>query len=158
MPGAASLREGEYYAHPRNQFWRIAGALAGAFPELPYEERLRALTASGIALWDVLRSCRRPGSLDADIVGATVVPNDFPVFYEAHPRIRRVFFNGTAAERCYRRLVLPRLQAPALEYARLPSTSPAHAALTFERKLAAWRAVTAEAGGERPARSRPGRR
>jgi hypoxanthine-DNA glycosylase len=159
MPGEASLRAAQYYAHPRNLFWRILGEIVGAGPDLGYEERLHALTAAGIALWDVLQSCRRPGSLDADIVGSTVVRNDFATFFRAHPRIRRVVFNGATAERLYRRLVLPGLAEAPLAYTRLPSTSPAHAALTYDRKLAAWRAAFREAGRPpaRPA-SRTGRR
>jgi double-stranded uracil-DNA glycosylase len=141
MPGIASLRAGQYYAHPRNLFWPILGELVGAHPGLPYDERVGRLGDAGIAVWDVLRSCRRAGSLDADIDGGSIVPNDFPSFFAAYPRITRVFFNGSTAERCYRRCVLSRLSGPALEYTRLPSTSPAHAALTYERKLEAWRAI-----------------
>jgi len=63
MPGKASLAAGEYYAHPRNVFWTIMGELVGAHPGLPYQDRLKILRCSGIALWDVLGSCVRPGSL-----------------------------------------------------------------------------------------------
>lgn len=141
MPGAASLRAAEYYAHPRNQFWPILGALVGAGPDLPYTERLRVMTSSGIALWDVLRCCARPGSLDAAIDRRSIVANDFEKFFAGHPRIRRVFFNGSMAESSYRRHVLPLLGRRGLDYVRLPSTSPAHAARSFEEKLSAWRVV-----------------
>jgi hypoxanthine-DNA glycosylase len=77
MPGAASLRAGQYYAHPRNLFWRILGELVGAVPALSYDERLRRLRASGIALWDVVGSCARRGSMDADIERGSIVANDF---------------------------------------------------------------------------------
>ncbi len=146
MPGVASLRAGEYYAHPRNLFWRILGELLGMDPGMPYAGRIAALTASGIALWDVLKSCTRAGSLDTAIEKDSIVPNDFATFFARHPRVRRVYFNGTTAEMVYRRRVLPNIQLGALEYQRLPSTSPAHAALSYADKLAAWRVVT-EGGG-----------
>lgn len=147
MPGVASLSAGEYYAHPRNAFWRILGDLAGAGPELPYAARLQALRAHGLALWDVLHSCERPGSLDADIVPDSIQPNDFAGFLASHRRIRRIVFNGATAEQCFRRHVLPGLTASGvinaldapLTLLRLPSTSPAHAGMPYERKLALWR-------------------
>jgi hypoxanthine-DNA glycosylase len=154
MPGVASLRAGQYYAHPRNLFWPILGELLGLPPETPYAERARALSAAGIALWDVLQSCTRAGSLDADIKKDSVVPNDFATFFAHHPRVTRVYFNGSAAEQCFRRWVLPTLPARDLAYERLPSTSPAHAAMSYEEKLAAWRLVAV--GAARP--RRPGSR
>lgn len=156
MPGEASLRAGRYYAHPRNLFWPIMGALVGAHPALPYGARLRKLAIHRIALWDVLKSCARAGSLDADIEHGSIVANDFATFYEDHPLIRRVFFNGSMAERCYRRHVLPLLAGNAIEYARLPSTSPAHAARSFEQKLQAWRVIGD--GSEPPGLRTPHRR
>lgn len=141
MPGRASLRAGQYYAHPHNAFWRIVGELAGAGRELPYDQRLRALRASGIALWDVLASCARPSSLDADIEHGSLVANDFAAFFARHPRIARVYFNGTKAEECYRRRVLPALGQDGMAYQRLPSTSPANASIPYARKLAAWRTI-----------------
>jgi hypoxanthine-DNA glycosylase len=81
MPGAASLRAAQYYAHPRNQFWPIMGELVGADPALPYEQRLDRLTSAGIALWDVFARCEREGSLDAHIRDDTAVANDFAEFF-----------------------------------------------------------------------------
>ena len=143
MPGGASLSAGQYYAHPQNLFWRIMGDLLGARPGLSYAARTRLLKANGIALWDVLESCVRAGSLDSAIEETSIAVNDFTSFYAAHPRIGSVFFNGAKAEASYRRYVVPRLGTggPAVEYLRLPSTSPAHAALSFEKKRAAWKAV-----------------
>ena len=139
MPGVASLRANEYYAHPRNAFWQIMGQLFGATPAMPYDERLDRLQRAGIALWDVIASCERLGSLDSEIVTGSVETNDFPAFFAQYPTIRRVFFNGTAAETHFRRHVLPGLPAAlSLEFHRLPSTSPAHAARNFAQKLAAW--------------------
>jgi hypoxanthine-DNA glycosylase len=138
MPGRESLAARQYYAHRQNAFWRILGALLGFEPSAPYAARVRALKAARIALWDVLHSCEREGSLDASIEAE--IANDFERFFGAHPRLRHVFFNGAKAEASYRRHVLPGL-GRALRYRRLPSTSPAHAALPFTRKLAAWRAI-----------------
>ncbi|THF56901.1 DNA-deoxyinosine glycosylase [Pseudothauera rhizosphaerae] len=141
MPGAASLAAGQYYAHPRNAFWPIMGALFGFDPRAAYAERAAALQAAGVALWDVLASCVRPGSLDSAIAADSIVPNDFRGFLAAHPGIRSIFFNGAAAEACYRRHVLPQGEWAALPMLRLPSTSPAHAALDLARKLEAWQAL-----------------
>lgn len=143
MPGRASLRAGEYYAHPLNAFWRIMGALFGTPPDAPYSERLTALARHRVALWDVLAACSRPGSLDAHIDPRSIVVNDIAGFLNRHTGIHAVFFNGAMAERLYRRHVLPELGARgrALPGVRLPSTSPAHAARSHAAKLAAWRIV-----------------
>lgn len=142
MPGVASLVAGRYYAHARNAFWPLMGALLGFAADAPYAARTAALRAAGVALWDVLHTCARAGSLDAMIDRDSAVANDLPAFFAAHPRVRHVFFNGAAAEDCFRRHVLPHLAAGgALRLARLPSTSPANAAFSFEQKLAVWRAA-----------------
>lgn len=141
MPGIESLRARQYYAHPRNAFWRIMGDLIGASPELPYTTRTRQLKSAGIALWDVLAACEREGSLDADIDTDSIIANDLQSFLTRHPRITHVFFNGATAERCFRIHVKPTLDTDALHLQRLPSTSPAHAALDYRRKLQAWRAI-----------------
>ena len=141
MPGKASLAAGQYYAHPRNSFWPIMGELFGAHPGLSYAERLQVLKSSGIALWDVIASCTRQSSLDSRIEPASVVPNDFESFFRGHPAIRQVFFNGAKAEQCFRRHVRPSLKRQALHCRRLPSTSPAHAGMSYPEKLNAWRVV-----------------
>ncbi|MFN7055020.1 DNA-deoxyinosine glycosylase [Hyphomonas sp.] len=137
MPGAASLAAGQYYAHPRNAFWPVMGALFGAGPELAYAQRVRALIAARVAVWDVLSACVRPGSLDADITEEA--PNDFAAFFAAHPRIRRIGLNGGKAAAVFRRHGAAHMPAGA-GMAVLPSTSPAHAALSLQAKQAAWRA------------------
>lgn len=139
MPGVASLAAQRYYAHPRNQFWPIMGALFGAGPDLPYAERLRVLTGAGVALWDVLESCERTGSLDAAIDVRSAQANDFAAFFNAHPGIARVVFNGGTAEKHFRRDVMPHVRT--LDLLRLPSTSPAHAGMAAHEKLALWRAA-----------------
>ena len=143
LPGVRSIQEQEYYAQPQNAFWRIMGELFGAERELSYAQRLRKLRASGIALWDVAAAAERPGSLDSAIVHASVVANDFGAFFEAHSRIGLVCFNGAKSAELYRRLVLPGLDEPfaSIPTRRMPSTSPAHAAMPYAQKLEAWSAV-----------------
>ncbi len=141
MPGTASLRAAQYYAHPQNLFWRILSEITGAGAAVPYAVRARALKSHGIALWDVLESCAREGSLDSAIDDATIHANDFVSFYRAHRRIAQVFFNGAKAEACYRKYVLP-LLADGLgppNYRRLPSTSPANASMSRAHKQRAWK-------------------
>ena len=143
MPGEASLRAGRYYAYPRNAFWPIVEALFGIAADADYARRCDALTARGVAVWDVLESCVRRGSLDAAIDSASIVPNDFRGFFERHPSIGSIYFNGSMAEQSYRRYVLPELPAPfsGIERTRLPSTSPANASYSFDRKLAHWHGI-----------------
>jgi hypoxanthine-DNA glycosylase len=140
MPSVVSLDTQQYYANPRNAFWKIAGELFGFAADGPYDDRTVALTAHGVAVWDVLRSCRRVGSLDSAVEPDSMVANDFRQLFERHPQITRVFFNGAAAERNFNRLVRV---TPDLRYRRLPSTSPAQT-MPYAEKLAAWReAITA---------------
>lgn len=146
MPGKISLQKQQYYAHPQNAFWKIVGEIMGFAATLTYAQRSAALANAGIAIWDVLQSCLREGSLDADIDHRSIVANDFVKFYAEHPNIRRVFFNGAKAEAIYLRQVLPLLTNSEIQqrdiiYTRLPSTSPAHAAMTRAHKLEAWRAI-----------------
>ena len=142
MPGKVSLRERQYYAHPQNLFWRVVGGILGFDPASPYEARVASVQSAGIAIWDVLRSCIRPGSMDSAIEASSVVPNDIAGFLAKHPQIRRICFNGSRAEALYMRHVQPRLAAnPEVQHLRLPSTSPANAALPFSAKLQAWQAI-----------------
>jgi len=140
MPGIASLAAGQYYAHPQNRFWAIMAELLGIDPAAPYELRVQALQQAGIALWDVLLSCRRQGSLDASIDHGSLVPNDFAAFFLSHPKISRIYFNGAKAEECYGKHVRP---IGGMQYLRLPSTSPANAAASHQQKLQAWRVIAA---------------
>ena len=147
MPSVASLDKQQYYGLPRNAFWPIMASLFGVPADRPYQERLTALVEHKIALWDVIRSCCRPGSLDSSIATDSVEPNDFKQFFQVHTGIGHVFFNGQKAEDMFNRLVRPNCPEAALRsFTRLPSTSPAHAAMNFEEKLIRWTAVRAECG------------
>jgi hypoxanthine-DNA glycosylase len=142
MPSEASLAAGQYYAFRHNQFWRIAGELCGFAPDAPYERRKAALKRRRIALWDVLESCIRPGSLDSAIREDSICVNDFAGFLARHPHVRRVCFNGRKAQQAWLRHVSPELPAARkLEYRLLPSTSPAHAGMSYRSKLRAWRSA-----------------
>ena len=139
MPSVMSLAAQQYYGNPRNGFWRITGDIFGFESSSTYPERAAALRGSGVAVWDVLRLCRREGSLDSAIELDSMVANDFGLFFDAHPAIDRVFFNGAAAERNYIRLA--GVDRP-LRYRRLPSTSPAQT-MRYADKLRAWREALA---------------
>lgn len=141
MPGQASLTAGQYYAHKQNAFWRIMAELLSFDPAIPYAGKVQALRSAHIALWDVLHSCRRNGSLDSMIEVETQIVNDFVAFFHAHRNITHVYFNGTKAETCFKRLVAPKIESDIFHYCRLPSTSPANASIPFVRKLEAWRAI-----------------
>jgi double-stranded uracil-DNA glycosylase len=143
-PSIASLAKKQYYGHPQNAFWPIMGRLFGADRDLPYEQRQRIVCAHGVAVWDVLRECYRPGSLDTSIRVESESPNDIAAFLRRHPQVRAIFFNGGKSETAFRRHALAEVNEldRDFRFTRLPSTSPAHAGRTFAQKLAAWRAVS----------------
>ena len=146
FPGLRSLDAGQYYAHPQNAFWHIMGRLFAWETGLDYTARTALLMDVKVALWDVLRTADRPGSLDSAIVAGSEVPNDFVDFFARHPAIRTVFFNGAKAQSLFERHVLLTLSpASDLRFVRLPSTSPANARRTREGKLESWRAVSSAA-------------
>ncbi|HXS84015.1 MAG TPA: DNA-deoxyinosine glycosylase [Mycobacterium sp.] len=137
FPSVLSLQSGQYYGNPRNAFWPITAELFGFDAAAPYETRLAALQSAGVALWDVLHSCRRAGSADTKIDPDSVVANDFRQLFASYPSIARVCFNGSAAQRLYERLVDVRTE---VDYLLLPSSSPARA-MPAGRKLQAWRVI-----------------
>ena len=141
LPGAESIRRGEYYAHPRNAFWPIMGELFGAGWELAYAARLRKLAARGVMLWDVLHAAHRPGSLDAAIHPRRLEANDIPALLARHPELEKIVFNGVGSETLFRRHVRQKCgdRLAGVELVRRPSTSPACARLSLAQKLAAWR-------------------
>lgn len=154
MPGQASLTAVRYYAHPRNAFWPImlaivrgeANASLDTAQALDYEQRCQLLTASGYALWDVLASCERPGSLDSRIVRATEQANDIAAFVMRHPELQCIACNGRTAEKlldrhCGKALSeLREHHARRLRIVSLPSSSPAMASLTLAAKHQRWAA------------------
>lgn len=140
MPGRASLQACQYYAHPQNKFWPIIENLFGIADPLDYSGRIRLLIGHRIALWDVLKTCLRTGSLDSSIQPKFIIANDFSTLYEAAPGIQAVFFNGRTAEQEYSKRIIPALpgKVAALPHYRLPSTSPAMACMTKEQKIERW--------------------
>ncbi|MFV9635426.1 DNA-deoxyinosine glycosylase [Mycobacterium neumannii] len=141
MPSVISLAAQRYYDNPSNAFWRIMGDVFGFAADAPYEQRCTAVTAHGIAAWDVLHSCQREGSLDSAVRPESMVPNDFQRFFDEHRGIEVVLFNGAAAEKNFTRLVNV---ANDLRYRRLPSTSPAQT-MPFADKFTIWREALSEA-------------
>ena len=142
-PGVKSLEETQYYAHPRNVFWDIMSEMVGFDRDLAYLERAAALQHAGIALWDVLYSCKRSGSLDSKIESPSIVINDFISFFSDHQMIKAIVFNGVKAEQEFRKRVLPAAAdlVGSKQLLRLPSTSPAMASMDYEKKLESWRVI-----------------
>lgn len=133
FPGAASLQAGQYYAHPRNQFWHLLSALlAEDFVSMQYGQRLARIAAHHIGLWDVIAACTRTGSLDSAIRQAQ--QTDFSVLRNSYPAIRTIAFNGKTAGKA-----APAFDAAGYQTIVLPSSSPANAQLTFAQKLVQWR-------------------
>jgi hypoxanthine-DNA glycosylase len=140
FPSEASLAAGQYYAHPRNQFWTILSTLWQIdLRALPYAQRLGEVRRRGLGIWDVYASCQREGSLDSAIEAAQ--PNDLPGLVKRLPQLRAIAHNGGESARA---MALTRTLAP--EVVRLPSTSPANASWSIERKLDAWRALFVQHG------------
>jgi hypoxanthine-DNA glycosylase len=140
FPGVASLAAQQYYAHPRNHFWPILSALWGVdLAGRGYAQRLAEARRRGLAIWDVYAACRRDGSLDSAIEAAQ--PNDLAGLVARLPKLAAIAHNGGESARAMRVT-----RALGLPVYRLPSTSPANASWSFERKLAAWREVFGQAG------------
>lgn len=146
LPSRQSLQNGQYYGNPRNVFWRMMGDLIAAGPELTYQQRSKKLAEHGIALWDVLRSSVRPGSLDANINVTTAVANNFVAFYERQSELRLICFNGRKAASLYQRMVVRDTgnKLTGLKFETLPSTSPAFAAMDYAAKLQRWSIIKGE--------------
>lgn len=136
FPGVASLQAQQYYGHPRNQFWPLLAAIwdRSGLPALPYAQRLALMQEHGLGLWDVYAACRREGSLDSAIAQAE--PNDLAGLAARLPMLQAIAHNGGESARAMK--ITGALGRPVY---RLPSTSPANASWSFDRKLAAWRAV-----------------
>lgn len=163
VPSLRSLEMRQSYAHPHNLFWPFMGVLYDAGPELPYAERIARLQAAGVGIWDVLKDCHRPGSLDSSILAASEVPNDIPGLLEQYPTIRAIALNGGKAQQVFARRILPAIPAErreAIEILALPSTSPANASIPRDVKLDRWRALLefAAPGARARRRTRSGAR
>ena len=143
LPGKVSLERHQYYAQPRNTFWKIMERLCGTPEHAEYEERIRMFLDHRMALWDVCAEAVRQGSLDTNIQPSTILANDFNSFLATHDQITLVCFNGSRAGKLFRRDALPTLSHSfsKLRYEVLPSTSPAHASMPFETKQALWMAA-----------------
>ena len=138
VPGVRSLEVMEYYAHPRNAFWEIMGALCGATRDLAYPQRLERLQNAGIAVWDVLHSAEREGSLDSAIRQA--VPNDLAGLLKICPQVELIALNGSFASATFKRHAKTSLEPRiGLRVVTLPSTSPANARVSVTQKLEVWR-------------------
>ncbi len=161
MPGVASLEAVQYYAHKRNAFWPIMLTIVSTLenPEpatnaqpdyaqshnINYAERLSTLTANGFGLWDVLAECERKGSLDSAIISDSIVVNDFVGLLAQFPQIKKIAFNGKAAQRLFERHAVPLLDehninTDGIQWISLPSSSPAMASLSLKQKYQQWRA------------------
>ena len=139
LPGQPSLLAGQYYANPRNSFWRIMDDIVGLSPNDDYTEKCISLINNGISLWDVLESAVRPGSLDSAIDTASAKANNFAGLFARHPGIELICFNGKKAQDLFARRVVKTTALPAkCEQLILPSSSPAHASMNFEQKLQQW--------------------
>lgn len=135
FPGVASLRAQQYYGHPRNHFWPILAAIWRVdLAAAPYAERIATVRARGLGIWDVYAGCEREGSLDSAIENAEL--NDLAGLRTLAPSLAAIAHNGGESARAKRHT-----RALGLPVLRLPSTSPANASWSFERKLAAWRAA-----------------
>jgi TDG/mug DNA glycosylase family protein len=144
VPSLRSLQMRQSYAHPHNLFWPFMGQLFDAGPDLPYAERIARLQAAGIGIWDVLKHCERPGSLDSSILADSEVANDIPALLDAYPTIEAIALNGGKAQQVFARRIAPQIDAERLRKLAvldLPSTSPANASIPREVKLERWRAL-----------------
>jgi double-stranded uracil-DNA glycosylase len=137
FPSEESLKQNQYYAHPRNQFWEMIAAICGTGRHDEYEKRCERARSKGIAIWDVLKSCDREGSSDGRIRRGHFIPNDIGGFLLEHP-VSAIFFNGTKAALLFKQHVDLSILPVQPRLMTLPSTSPAHAALSKQQKLERW--------------------
>ncbi|WP_369765080.1 DNA-deoxyinosine glycosylase [Flavobacterium sp. WC2429] len=133
MPGIASLEKQEYYAHPRNHFWKIMCTLLDSLPiSVVFEEKIKLLQNNKIGLWDVLENCERNGSLDTNIKNQK--ENDFFTLFKNYPTITKIIFNGKESHKYFLKKFG---QIKGITYYVMPFTSPANT-MSFEKKLEIW--------------------
>lgn len=142
MPGVASLQAQAYYAHPRNAFWRILETVYEAKANSSYEQRCKLLEQNHIMVWDVIARAARKGSLDSAIEAATITVNDFSFLQQPNCEISTVLCNGAKAFDLFKRQVVKKMETKQTVHL-LPSTSPANAATSFDKKLLAWQTALA---------------
>lgn len=138
LPGIASLKQQQYYAHPQNAFWRILERLFDIPADAPYHTRCQSAQDHGLAIWDVCHAAQRAGSLDSSIQAHSIIANDINGLLKTCPHIALIACNGQAAAQLFKKHI--RL-ARAINTVLLPSTSPANARLRFEEKLAQWQVL-----------------
>ena len=141
MPGSISLEKNEYYAHPRNLFWKIIESTFDIPLELTYGKRIDRLIYNKLALWDVLQHCQRKGSLDSNIMTTSEEANNFLAFFEHYNHIKRICFNGTKAFNAFKKHILKNNPSVSDQYQliTLPSTSPANASIPTSIKYEKWK-------------------
>ena len=140
MPGSLSLAQGRYYVGRGNRFWKVMAEVLDFDPSLDYVDKIRRLTESGVALWDVLRHCERDGSLDSSIVASSEEPNDFAAFLSRYPDLRAVLLNGRKAGASFGASFSGAGAFP--PSITLPSTSGANARMSLEELIEQWRVLT----------------
>ena len=136
MPGVKSLERQEYYAHPQNRFWKVMGKLCKepGLAGFSYEGKLKSLLDKGFALWDVIKFCKRDGSLDSDITDE--IPNDIRALLQEYKGIRVIFLNGNKAYSSFKKHFPDLLNK--YRCVKLPSTSPANARYRLEDLTKEW--------------------
>ncbi|WP_291013138.1 DNA-deoxyinosine glycosylase [Hydrogenophaga sp.] len=144
FPSVASLRAQQYYGHPQNQFWKILGSLwSQDLMACSYAERIASARVHGLGIWDVYAACERVGSLDTAIRAGEL--NDFAGLRQRCPQLQAIAHNGGESFKHARHTAVLGLPVH-----KLPSTSPANASWSFERKLQAWRNAFEAAGVAAP--------
>lgn len=138
LPGAESLKQQQYYAHPQNAFWKMLEALFSIPASASYVQRCEGVKAAQLAIWDVCHSAYRPGSLDSAISAETVIANDIQGLLAENPTIKLIAFNGNTAATLFKKHIKTLLQVDTIT---LPSTSPTHASMRFAEKLERWQAL-----------------
>lgn len=137
MPSVKSLEQQEYYAHPQNRFWKVMAKLCSyaGLHKCKFEIKKKVLLKNSIALWDVVKTCNRQGSLDSAI--ENVKPNDIKTLLKKHPNIKKIYCNGTASYTMFNRYFKD-IDIPVIK---LPSTSPANAKYSFKKLLEEWHSL-----------------
>ncbi len=136
MPGVKSLEKQQYYAHPQNRFWKVMAWVCGVsdLTKSNYCEKLKTLLENNIALWDVVKSCKRKGSLDSDI--SNEIPNDIRTFLKKYPKIKTIYLNGGKSYSLFKKYFPDLLEK--YDCFKLPSTSPANARYNLENLIKEW--------------------